>query len=78
VVACGVLQAKELRDALEERREGLEKAFDPLRDYIEKEKKLFCERNAGAIEKLIQRRVEEGVKRRLPKIVRAFSVQSIF
>jgi hypothetical protein len=55
-------------------REGLVDAFKPLREYIEQEKALFYTKHAKAIEGLIRKRVEEGVKRKLPAIVRIAAI----
>ena len=57
-----------------ERRDGIRDAFEQLRAHIEREKSLFYTRNADAIKKIIRERVEEGVKRKLPIVVRIVSV----
>ena len=49
-------------------------AFEPLRAHIEREKALFYTKNAEAIKKIIQERVVEGVKNRLPVMVRIDSL----
>ena len=64
-----MIQVKELREVLKAHNEGMEGAFDPLRTHIDNQKKLFCTKNAGAIEGFIQKRVEEGVKQKFHKIV---------
>ena len=65
---------KELREVLKKHDRELGTVFDPLRAYIENEKKLFCIKNAGAIERMIKKRVEEGIKQKLPAVVRAFPI----
>ena len=69
-----MLQTKEFREILKKHEEELGTAFDPLRAYIENEKKLFCIRNAESIERMIKERVEEGIKQKLPAVVRAFPI----
>ena len=66
-----------MRERSKAHHQGLENAFKPLRDHIEHEKALFYNKHAKAIEKLIQKRVEEGVKRKLPGIVRVVPINSI-
>jgi hypothetical protein len=65
---------EELRKSSQASYEGIQDAFEPLRAYIEHEKAQFHTKNAEAIERIIQRRVEEGVKRKLPIAVRNVSV----
>jgi hypothetical protein len=69
-------QVKELRARTTELRDGVQSAFEPLRTQIEREKSLFYTKNAKAIEEIIRKRVEEGVKQRLPTAVRVVSVRS--
>jgi len=45
-----------------------------LRAHIEQEKVSFYSKNSKAIEQIIQERVVEGVKRKLPIVVRTLSV----
>ena len=52
-------------------------AFEPLRAHIEREKALFYTKNAEAIKKIIQERVAEGVKNRLPVMVRIDSLTEL-
>lgn len=54
----------------------MEDVLKSLRAYIEREKGLFYAKNAEAIEKIIRKRVEEGVKRKLPVVVGNVSVGS--
>jgi hypothetical protein len=61
---------EELRKSSQASYEGIQDAFKHLRACIEHEKALFRTKNAEAIERIIQRRVEEGVKRKLPIAVR--------
>jgi len=61
---------KELGGRSKEFRDGIQDAFQPLRAHIEREKALFYTKNAEAIEKIIRERVKEGVKKRLPILVR--------
>lgn len=65
-----IAQVKGLRKRSEEFRDGLQSAFEPLRAQIEREKSLFYTKNAEAIKDIIRKRVEDGVKRRLPAAVR--------
>ena len=65
---------RELRKRSEGFRNGIQSAFEPLRAQIEHEKTHFYKNNAKAIEEMIRKRVEEGVKQRLPIAVRIFSV----
>ena len=68
------LKVEELRKNSQASYQGIQDAFGPLRAYIEHEKALFRTKNAEAIEKIIQRRVQEGIKRKLPIAVRNVSV----
>jgi len=61
---------KELRDRSKECRDGLPDALEPLRTLIERKKTLFYTNNAEAIEKIIRERVYQGIKRKLPIMVR--------
>ena len=65
-----------MRERSEERREGLEGAFEPLRAYIEREKVLFFTNHAEVIEGIIHKRVEQGIRQRFPVVVRVISVDS--
>lgn len=69
-----ITQVKELRRRSEASRDGIQSAFELLRDQIEREKAIFYDKNAKAIEEMIRKRVEAGVKQRLPAAVRAVSV----
>ena len=55
-------------------REGIKDDFGSLRAYIEQEKGLFYAKNARAIEQIIRERVSEGVKKKLPTVVRNVSI----
>lgn len=61
---------KDLRERSKECRDGIPGAFQPLRAQIEQEKALFYSKNAEAIKKIIRERVEAGVKKKLPIVVR--------
>jgi len=58
---------------MKECHEGSRTGFGLLRDHIEREKGLFYTKNAVVIEQIIRERVSEGVKRRLPVVVRNVS-----
>lgn len=68
-VGRGFEIVKEVRHRLDERRSA-EDSLKPLRDYIEQEKKQFYAKHAREIEKMVRQRVEEGVKQRLPAILK--------
>jgi hypothetical protein len=61
---------KELRVRSKERKDDIQDAFGSLRAHIEREKSLFYKRNSDAIKKLIDDRVKQGVKHKLPIVVR--------
>jgi len=61
---------KELRERSKEYRDGLQDALEPLRTLIEHEKSHFYTNHAEAIEKIIRERVHQGIKRKLPIVVR--------
>lgn len=63
---------EELRERSKECREGLQSGIGSLRAHIEREKELFYTKNAVTIERLIRERVIEGVRRKLPLVVRNF------
>ena len=65
---------KELRGRSKERHNDIQVAFGQLRAHIEREKSLFYTKNAESIKKIIRERVEQGVKRKLPIVVRIASV----
>ena len=52
----------------------MQDVFEPLRAYIEHEKALFYTKNVEAIEKIIRERVNQGIKRKLPVVVRIIPV----
>ena len=68
-----VPQVKGLRGRSKDRRDGVKDAFEQLRAHIEREKSLFYTRNSEAIKKIISEQVEQGVKRKLPIVVRIVS-----
>lgn len=65
---------KELSGRSKESRDGMRDAFEPLRAHIEREKSLFYTKNAEAIQKIIRERVKQGIKRRLPIVVRIVAI----
>ena len=65
---------KELRGRAKERHSDIQDAFGQLRAHIEREKSLFYTKNAELIKNIIRERVEQGVKRKLPIVVRIASV----
>ena len=65
---------KELRERSKGCRESIQDVFEPLRAYIEHEKAGFYAKNSEAIEEMIRKRVEEGVKRKFPVVVSDFFV----
>ena len=64
---------KELRERSKGCRESIKDVFEPLRAYVEHEKEGFYAKNSEAIEEMIRKRVEEGVKRKLPIVVSSVS-----
>jgi len=67
------LQLDELTESSKGRREGIQSGFGSLRAYIEQEKSLFFAKNAKVIEQIIRERVSEGIKKKLPVVVRNVS-----
>ena len=65
---------KGLRGRSNECHEGLQDGFKQLATHIEHEKSRFYTKNVEAIKKLIRERVEQGVERRLPIVVRIVSI----
>ena len=59
------MQVEELKGRVKSHREGLENAFDPLREQIEKLKANFWEKNRKSIEATAMEYIKRTVKERV-------------